>query len=61
MDISNYRMGSISTEEVSAAFASGVLEFTSSSSWITLLINGGIIVHLFLLVLFLLPVYIKPV
>ena len=50
-DIGTSRVGSTSIEEVSAAFASAVHEFTSS--WMTLLINGGTEVGLSLLVLFL--------
>ena len=48
MDISNSRVGSTSIEELSAACASTVHEFTSPFSWMTLLINGGITVGLFL-------------
>ena len=51
MDINDSRARSTSIEEVSAAFASAVHEFTSS--WMTLLINGGTEVGLSLLVLFL--------
>lgn len=60
MDISKSRVGPASIKEVSAAFFSAVHEFTSSSSWTTLLI-GGIKVSLFLLVLFHILIYIKQV
>lgn len=61
MDISKSRVGPTSIKEVSTAFFSAVHEFTSSSSWTTLLMIGGIKVSLFLLVLFHILIYIKQV
>jgi hypothetical protein len=54
-------VGSTIIEEVSAAFVFAVHENTGLSSWMTLLINGEIVVGLFLLVLFLLLVCINQV
>lgn len=50
MGISNSIMGPTSIEKMSAA--SAVCEYTLSSSWMTLMINGRVAVSLFLLICF---------
>ena len=61
VEIGESNTGSISVEKGSGTLASVVLKHVSSSSWTTLLINGGIDLGLFLLVLFLFLVFIKPI